>query len=336
MASRADDNTDTWMLFGSGRATRVDVGLHESGERVHSAKAAYVIKECDAAMKDAAERGCLAALEWLGRRFGEVPAHRVSFDLPDVPAGQDIGGASSGLAFAIAVARKVCAGSHVAVAAVGELGSGLSGGPVRGVKDIEAKVEGVLACLPNGGRLVYPRSNDGEIPASLRERLRDQGVDAKAVANVDGALDWLFPSHATPSTDSGETAAATARPVASRRSRASAVWAVAIALAGVAAAAIWYERADQAAHHASPAAGDDVVAPDGTAETESGTPIAARQATAVSVGGDADSGFESSVNPAGRDGPPGPAAAAAAAESMDTSSHPMVDTPKETADAGFD
>lgn len=201
----------TWMLFRSGSATRIDVGLHEPGEGGHSAKAAYVIKECDTAMQDAAERGRLAALEWIARRSGTAPpAYRVSFDLPGVRSGENVGGASGGLAFAVAVARAVRAAAGgaagepggvagrtdgaVAVAAAGELGSGLSGGPVRGVQGIEAKIEGALAHLPAGSRLLYPRANDPDVSAGLREKLRKGGIEAMAVESVNGALDRLFPS----------------------------------------------------------------------------------------------------------------------------------------------
>ena len=222
---RPDGSAGTWMLFRSGSATRIDVGLHEPDEGGHSAKAAYVVKECDTAMQDAAERGRLAALEWIARRGGAAaPAYRVSFDLPGVRSGDNVGGASGGLAFAVAVARAVRAAAGAAgvgdeasgviggaagetdgaaggvdggvggaVAAAGELGSGLSGGPVRGVQDIEAKIEGALACLPAGGRLFYPWANDPEVSAGLREKLREKGIEAMAVESVDGALDRLFP-----------------------------------------------------------------------------------------------------------------------------------------------
>ena len=217
-ATRPGDGAGTWMLFRSGSATRIDVGLHEPGEGGHSAKAAYVVKECDTAMQDAAERGRLAALEWIARRSGTVPpAYRVSFDLPGVRSGENVGGASGGLAFAVAVARALRAaaggaggaageagrvvggeagGTGGAVAAAGELGSGLSGGPVRGVQGIEAKIEGALARLPAGSRLLYPRANDPDLSAGLREKLREGGIEAMAVESVDGALDRLFPSSA--------------------------------------------------------------------------------------------------------------------------------------------
>ena len=201
-----DGGTGTWMLFRSGSATRVDVGLHKPVEHDHSAKAAYVVKECDTAMQDAAERGRLAALQWVARRSGTHPvSYRVSFDLPGVRSGENIGGASGGLAFAVAVARAVAGAGDTgagaadgadgvggAIAAAGELESGLSGGPVGSVQGIEAKIEGALARLPAGSRLVYPRTNDPDISAGLRERLRRRGIQPVAVESVDEALDRLF------------------------------------------------------------------------------------------------------------------------------------------------
>ena len=87
MTTQCNGNVETWMLFSSENATRVDVALHQPGERRHSTKVAHIIKGCDAAMEDAAQRGCNAAFDWLRSRDGAVPAYSVSFDLPDVEAG---------------------------------------------------------------------------------------------------------------------------------------------------------------------------------------------------------------------------------------------------------
>ena len=265
-----DGGAGTWMLFRSGSATRIDVGLHEPGEDGRSAKAAYVVKECDPAMQDAAERGRLAALEWWARRGRmAAPAYRVSFDLPGVRSGENVGGASGGLAFAVAAARAVCAalegmettagaGASAdagagwgagwgggAVAAAGELGSGLSGGPVRGVQGIEAKIEGALAALPAGSLLLYPKANDPDVSAGLRERLREGGIEAMSVESVDGALDRIFPSRdaaAAPARLGGEAGSPARHGFLSPRSVAAAPRRIAVAglivVAGAAAAAL--------------------------------------------------------------------------------------------------
>lgn len=261
MTARDDGNFETWMLFCSGGATRIDVDLHEPAERGHAMKVAHVVKECDAAMRDAAERGCRAALAWIERRRGTAPACVVSFDLPDVPAGRDVGDASGGLAFAVAAARGMHTGVPPgAIAAIGELESGLRGGPVRGVESIEAKIGGALARLPEGGRLVYPTRNDPEIPARFREQLNEQSIETKTVASVDEALDWLFPAievvpptvadaacppgsfSRSPEAGIGESGA---EPSLSARwfraeTRTLARWLIAIGGAGAAAIAIWY------------------------------------------------------------------------------------------------
>ena len=298
------------MLFRSGSATRIDVGLHEPGEGGHSAKAAYVVKECDTAMQDAAERGRLAALEWIARRSRTAPpAYRVSFDLPGVRSGENVGGASGGLAFAVAVARAVRAaagagaggeaggviggaaggtdgadggaagGAGGVVAAAGELGSGLSGGPVRGVQGIEAKIEGALACLPAGGRLLYPRANDPDVSAGLREKLREKGIEAMAVESVDGALDRLFPSPAAePSVHPGKVGSRHGAP-SPRRSGAVTLRRLAVAgligLAAVAATALMiagYGWGDGLWPFAPDAKGGAVATagPGGPAETDAG------------------------------------------------------------------
>ena len=300
-ATRPGDGAGTWMLFRSGSATRIDVGLHEPGEGGHSAKAAYVVKECDTAMQDAAERGRLAALEWIARRSGTAPpAYRVSFDLPGVRSGENVGGASGGLAFAVAVVRAVRAvaggtggaageagrvvggeagGVGGAVAAAGELGSGLSGGPVRGVQGIEAKIEGALTCLPAGSRLLYPRANDPEISAGLREKLREGGIEAMAVESVDGALDRLFPSPAAdPPARPGKTGpheAPSLRPGAATPQRLAVVGLTGlIGAAGVVAAALLfagYEPGEwRRLFDPKPKGGDATAEAGGTAGTDTG------------------------------------------------------------------
>ena len=260
-------------------------------------------------MQDAAERGRLAALEWIARRSRTAPpAYRVSFDLPGVRSGENVGGASGGLAFAVAVARAVRAaagagagdeaggviggaaggtdgaaggaagGAGGVVAAAGELGSGLSGGPVRGVQGIEAKIEGALACLPAGSRLLYPRANDPEVSAGLREKLREKGIEAMAVESVDGALDRLFPSPAAESpVHPGKTGSRQGSPsprsgaVIPRRLAVAGV----IGLAAVSAAALLiagYGRGDGLWPFAPDAKGGAVATagPGGPAETDAG------------------------------------------------------------------
>ena len=304
MTARGDGNAETWMLFCSGGATRIDVDLHEPAEFRHATKVAHVVKDCDAAMRDAAERGCRAALAWVERRTGAAPACVVSFDLPDVPAGRDVGDASGGLAFAVAAARAMHAAAPGAIAAVGEIESGLRGGPLRGVKGIEAKVQGVLDRLPEGGRLVYPTGNDPGIPARLREQLSERSIETTPVASVDEALDRLFAAVEVGSPAAADSAEPQRRPVPgpsgagaedsgtepplgtprpAGRSGFVGRWLIAVGVAGAAAVAIWLGRdaqhtpapsGEQAAvtsETAEPSPSPDGPRPEGT---ESGTSTA--------------------------------------------------------------
>lgn len=286
MTARDDVNVETWMLFCSGGATRIDVDLHEPAERGHAARVAHVVKDCDAAMRDAAERGCRAALAWVERRSGTAPACVVSFDLPDVPAGRDVGDASGGLAFAVAAARAVHAAAPGAVAAVGEIESGLRGGPLRRVEGIEAKIEGVLGRLPDGGRLVYPTGNDCEISARYRQQLNERNIETNPVASVDEALHWLFPvgaaiapsvedasgppydSAPVPTRTEVETSDDESSPAARRlgmEARHLTRWLIAIGGVGAAAVAIWY--ASEGLRAPTPASEQT------TASTNAATPI---------------------------------------------------------------
>ena len=306
MTARGDRSAETWMLFCSGGATRIDVDLHEPGELRHATKVAHVVKDCDAAMRDAAERGCRAALAWVERRTGAAPACVVSFDLPDVPAGRDVGDASGGLAFAVAAARAMHAAAPGAIAAVGEIESGLRGGPLRGVEGIEAKIGGALDRLPESGRLVYPTGNDSGIPARLRERLDERDIETTPVASVDEALDRLFavveaeadspavadapdPQRESVPAPSGAGAEGSVAkpPIGAPRpatgSRVATRWLIPVGVAAAAAVALWLGYEGQ--HMPVPSAEQTAVesetaepspSPDGPrpAGTESGTPTA--------------------------------------------------------------
>ena len=268
MTTRGDGSVETWMLFCSGGATRIDVDLHEPAEFRHARKVAHVVKDCDAAMRDAAERGCRAALTWVERRSGTAPVCVVSFDLPDVPAGRDVGDASGGLAFAVAAARAMHAAAPGAIAAIGEIESGLRGGPLRRVEGIEAKIKGALDRLPKGGRLVYPTGNDPEIPARFREQLNERSIETTPVASVDEALDWLYavveadspgvadaigpqrepiPEPSPAETEESGDKPSLDTPRAGVESGILTRWLIAVGVAGAAAAAIWIGREGQLA-----------------------------------------------------------------------------------------
>ena len=330
MTARGDGNAETWMLFCSGGATRIDVDLHEPAEFRHATKVAHVVKDCDAAMRDAAERGCRAALAWVERRTGTAPAWVVSFDLPDVPAGRDVGDASGGLAFAVAAARAMHAAAPGAVAAVGEIESGLRGGPLRGVEGIEAKVGGALDRLPEGGRLVYPTGNDRAIPARLRERLDGRNIETTPVASVDEALDRLFamveadspaaadtaepqrgavpgPSGAGAEDAGTEPPLGTSRPAAG--SRFVTRWLIPVGVAAAAAVALWLGRD---AMHAPAPSGEPAAATSESAEpspspdgplpegTESGTSTATAAVSAQDKTSPESAAAEPSFNEASR------------------------------------
>ena len=334
MTARGDGNAETWMLFCSGGATRIDVDLHEPAEFRHATKVAHVVKDCDAAMRDAAERGCRAALAWVERRTGAAPACVVSFDLPDVPAGRDVGDASGGLAFAVAAARAMHAAAPSAIAAVGEIESGLRGGPLRGVEGIEAKVRGALDRLPEGGRLVYPTGNDPGIPAGLREQLGERSIEATPVASVDEALDRLLagvgadspaaadaagpqrgsaPGPASAGAEESGTGPSPGTPRPAGRSGFAGRWLIAVGVAAAAAVAIWLGREGQ--HAPAPSAeqaaatsetAEPSPSPDGPrpARTESGTSTATAAVSAQDSTSPESKTTESSFNEASRSDAP--------------------------------
>ena len=199
MTTQSDGNGGTWMLFSSRNAMRVNAVLHQNDLPDHNISS---VKDFDWAMNDAARRGCNAALKWFQGRGGPDRTYSVSFDMPDKSSGERLTGASGGLAFAVAVARKVRKAHKVrddalgAVAAVGVVKSGDDGGPVGCVGDIEAKIEGALEDLPAGGHLIYPQDNKEEIekitPALWKE-LAEKNIKMLAVESVDDALNSLFP-----------------------------------------------------------------------------------------------------------------------------------------------
>ena len=143
-----------------------------------------------------------------------------------------------------------------------------------GWKVSRPKSGGALDRLPEGGRLVYPTSNDPEIPARLRERLDERNMEATAIASVDEALDRLFPAIEADSPTAADVAVPQRRsvpgssdagaeepgvepplgtPWPATGSRLATRWLIAVGVAAATAAAIWLGREGQ--HPPPPSAG---------------------------------------------------------------------------------
>lgn len=182
------------MLFTHGSATCLELGFYSPVGDSPEPTSARIVVDCAADMRDAAKRGVAAAHQWLEERGTAPGPICVSFDLVDIVAGNSVGGASGGLAFAVATARGLYGNDERSVAATGELRSGLAGGAIKGVKGVEAKLRAAGERLPTGGIILYPRDNHDEIPGRLQEELETKGLQLYPVTSVAEALDRLYPS----------------------------------------------------------------------------------------------------------------------------------------------
>jgi len=193
----------TWMLFESGSGVEVDLSLYAPPRDRTRPVDAYVVTECEGDFTGSARRAAETVYNILRRHGSEMEPVVVGYDLQGLPGGRPVTGESGGLAFAIALARRVLEQDPGPVAATGEIMSGHGGGPVGPVKGIQAKLQAAGRLAPQNGWVFYPQENDREISDDLRTLLIEKGLRLRPVSSVAEALDHLFtfpalfPKHAS-------------------------------------------------------------------------------------------------------------------------------------------
>ena len=186
------DRSTTWMLFESGSGVVVDLSLYSPSRDKTRPIDAYVVTECEGDFTGSARRAAETVYNVVHEHGEGIDPVVVGYDLQGLPGGRKVMGESGGLAFAIALAKRVYDRDPGPVAATGEVKSGHGGGPVGPVKGIKAKMEAAGRLVPENGWVFYPKENDREIPDELRKSLAGKGLRLQPVSSVAEALGLLF------------------------------------------------------------------------------------------------------------------------------------------------
>jgi len=186
------DRSTTWMLFESGTGVVVDLSLYSPSRDKTRPIDAYVVTECEGDFTGSARRAAETVYNVARDHGAGIDPVVVGYDLQGLPGGRKVMGESGGLAFAIALAKRVYDQDPGPVAATGEVKSGHGGGPVGPVKGIRAKMEAAGRLVPENGWVFYPKENDREIPDELRTSLAGKGLRLQPVSSVAEALGLLF------------------------------------------------------------------------------------------------------------------------------------------------
>ena len=186
--------SDTWMLFESGNCTLVSATVRPAPKDNRRPIDAYIVTECHIeftrAAQLAAETILNTARDLLHNKTPAIVAY--SYGLNELAYGSSFDGRSGGLAFAIALAKKLHMLDPGPVAATGEITGGDLGGTVGPIKGIQSKLEAAGQVLPDGGWVIYPKANDSEISDPLRQALLKKGLRLRAVSSVQEALTAIF------------------------------------------------------------------------------------------------------------------------------------------------
>lgn len=182
----------TWMLFESGSGVAVDLSLHRAAGDQSRPIDAYVVTEYEGEFTRAARRAAEAVYHAALASGEAACAMVVGYDLQGLPAGCPVTGESGGLAFAVALGKRLLKQDPGPVAATGEVRSGHDGGPIGAVLGITEKLAAAGRLLPAGGWVLYPRDNDGDIPDDLKASLEQNGLKLHPVSRVSEALALVF------------------------------------------------------------------------------------------------------------------------------------------------
>jgi hypothetical protein len=179
----------TWMLFESGNGVAVDLSLFSAPRESTRPIDAYVVAEVSGTVNYCARRAAGAVYDVVQRYCPEIEPVVAGFDFS---ANTAVAGESAGLAFAIALAKRLLAKDPGPVAATGIVESSHNGGPVKAVGGINAKLKAAGMVLPPGGWVVYPRENENEVSPKLINRLKSKGLKICPVSSIAEAINILF------------------------------------------------------------------------------------------------------------------------------------------------
>jgi hypothetical protein len=186
---RQNEFTRTWMLFESGNSVSVDLSLFSAPKENIRPIDAYVVTEAEGTVTYSARRAAGAVYEVIRDYRSDIGPVVAGFDFK---ANFPVTGESGGLAFAVALAKRLLNKDPGPVAATGIVESSHNGGPIKRVRGVEAKLKAASLALPSGGWVFYPEENENEISAELRSRLISKGLKLYPVSSVSQTIKILF------------------------------------------------------------------------------------------------------------------------------------------------
>ncbi|MEA1922376.1 MAG: hypothetical protein U9N63_06935 [Pseudomonadota bacterium] len=203
----------TWILFASGNSVKVDLSLYDPAAERSRPIEAYMVSDVGSDLARSASRAAETIYAIAHTAKIAPPPTVVGYDLQGLGRGSHIAGQSSGLALALALAKKIWPDLDPGpIAATGEIAGSSNGGPLHKIAEIEAKGKAVISLLPDGGYFFYPKVNEAEISENLKQSWRENGIKAQAVASVAEALAFFIPTITGPETPKPEPAASITTP----------------------------------------------------------------------------------------------------------------------------
>ncbi len=201
----------TWILFASGNSVKIELSLYDPAADRNRPITAYIVSDVGSDVASSASRAAETVFKIAHTHKLAPPPTVAGFDLQGLTSGSQIAGRSSGLALALALAKRLWPQHDPGpIAATGEISSSGDGGLVQKISQIEAKAGAALNLLDNGGCFFYPADNDSEISSELKNKLKDSSIRICPVNCVIDALSIAFPEKfgpvsETPNTDKPPT-----------------------------------------------------------------------------------------------------------------------------------
>ncbi len=184
----------TWILFASGNSAKIELSLYDPAADRNRPITAYIVSDLGSDVAQSASRAAETIFKIAHTHKLAPPPTVAGFDLQGISCGSQIAGHSSGLALALALAKRLWPENDPGpIAATGEISSSGNGGRIKKISQFTAKARAAIKLLENGGSFFYPAENEAEMTPELRNKLEDKDIKLCPVGYVDDALHISFP-----------------------------------------------------------------------------------------------------------------------------------------------
>ncbi len=153
---------------------------------------AYVVSDCDGDCEEAAARAVETVWQAVSVQGKRLKPLVLGFDLPGRKANRPVVGASGGLAFVVSAMQKFSGCDCGPIAATGILQSTDVDAPLLEVRSIVEKLKAALELIPPGGLVLYPESNDPQVPATLKSVFEEKKIRLRCVRDVSHVLEIIM------------------------------------------------------------------------------------------------------------------------------------------------